>query len=366
MTRTPLDEDGYDQARIGQWLSGTAQDRGLSRRAVLRTAALGAGVLGLSSLPGAAPATAAEPAAGPILKPLPPDVFTVFGTNAETRWEALRGTGYHVPTEKFFVRNHTSTSVVDRDTWRLRLFGTGLRGAPTREAPIELSYADLCRQPAETCSAFVECAGNGRRFCPEQHGQTVSGTAWRLGAVGVARWRGVRLGTVLRRAGLTRHAVDVPRSRWSSAAGPGPVMMAAVFEHPLRVRYVEADAQGVVFNGWYLTYFDEAMAAFLGSRGLPYPALLAAGVDVQLVRSEIDWTVGLRWPDEVRVAVSTARLGRTSFALDFRTRRAGADEVTCSARAVYVAVATDGSGKRELPPELVTALGPPAPLRPTP
>jgi acyl-CoA thioester hydrolase len=127
---------------------------------------------------------------------------------------------------------------------------------------------------------------------------------------------------------------------------------------------MEVDAQGVVFNSWYLTYFDEAMAAFLEFRGLPYPALLDAGFDVQLVHCEMDWTSGLHWRDEVLVAVSTARLGRTSFALDFETRRD--DEVTCRARTVYVVVATDGSGKRDLPARLVDALGPPAPLRPEP
>jgi acyl-CoA thioester hydrolase len=31
-----------------------------------------------------------------------------------------------------------------------------------------------------------------------------------------------------------------------------------VFEFPIQVRYMEVDAQAVVFNAWYLTYFDEA------------------------------------------------------------------------------------------------------------
>ncbi|MFC8662210.1 acyl-CoA thioesterase [Streptomyces sp. NPDC057199] len=132
--------------------------------------------------------------------------------------------------------------------------------------------------------------------------------------------------------------------------------MAEVFEYPVRVRYMEVDAQGVVFNAWYLTYFDEAMAAFLACRGLPYPALVRAGYDTQLVRSEIDWKVGLHWQEEVVVAVSTARLGRTSFTLDFEIRRDGG-EVTCSARTVYVVVAADGSGKREIPELLAEALG---------
>ena len=133
------------------------------------------------------------------------------------------------------------------------------------------------------------------------------------------------------------------------------------FTHPRQARYVEVDAQGVVFNSWYLAWFDDAMTAFLDHRGLPYKSMLAAGFDVQLVRSEIDWHSGVGFQDEVAVAVATARLGRTSFALDFEVRRDG--EVTCSGRTVYVVVATDGSGKREIPPLIRDALGEPAPLR---
>jgi acyl-CoA thioester hydrolase len=136
-----------------------------------------------------------------------------------------------------------------------------------------------------------------------------------------------------------------------------------VFEHRFTVRYFEVDAQGVVFNGWYLGYFDEALSHFLAARGLPYQVMLDAGYDVQLVRSEIDWRSGLRWPDDARVAVSTARIGRTSFALDFEVRRG--DEVTCTGRTVYVVVATDGSGKREIPDLIRTALGEPLPLLPS-
>jgi acyl-CoA thioester hydrolase len=135
-----------------------------------------------------------------------------------------------------------------------------------------------------------------------------------------------------------------------------------VFTMPVRPRYMEIDAQGVVFNGWYLTWFDEAMAAFLAHRGLPYPAMLAAGFDVQVVRSEIDYRAGVRWQDEVVVAVSTGRIGTTSFALDFEVRRG--EELCCAGRTVYVVVAADFSGKRPIPPIIADALGEPAPLQP--
>ena len=134
-----------------------------------------------------------------------------------------------------------------------------------------------------------------------------------------------------------------------------------MFEFSFRVRYMEVDAQGVVFNAWYLTYFDEAFAAFLADRGYGLEKLIAAGFDVQLAHAELDWKTGLRWQDDAAVAVSPARLGRTSITMDFEVRNGTG--LACSGRIVYVVVATDGSGKREIPPLLAGALGTPAPLR---
>lgn len=183
------DEAAYDRARP-------------NRRTFLRLAALTTTVPLWTR-------TAVAEGAGPIVKPLPADKFVVHGTNAETRWEALAGVGNLVPVDRFFVRNHTQTPLLSADAWRLRLFGTGLRGAPTAESPVEFSYQDLLDLPATTVTARIECAGNGRSLFTTQQNQTVSGTPWLLGAVGVARWRGVSLATLLDRAGLRASAVDL-------------------------------------------------------------------------------------------------------------------------------------------------------------
>ncbi|MER5844986.1 sulfite oxidase [Streptomyces prasinus] len=199
----PPDENAYDRRRLRQWITGDATAGGVSRRRLLT---LLAATTAATALPGAGPARAADPT---IVKPLPPEWFVRRGTNAETRWEALRGTGHHTPNELFFVRNHTATPVLDAHDWRLRLWGSGLRGAPGEDRPLEFGYDDLRALPAVTRTVAVECAGNGRGHYTSQQGETVSGTAWGLGAIGVARWRGVRLADVLRRAGLSSSAVDV-------------------------------------------------------------------------------------------------------------------------------------------------------------
>ncbi len=140
-----------------------------------------------------------------------------------------------------------------------------------------------------------------------------------------------------------------------------PRSRTTVYRH--RVRYFEADQQGVVFNMWYLGYFDEAMTRFLEEGGLPYQRMLDAGFDVQLVRSEIDWRSSLRWPDDVSVEVRVEGTGSTSFTLGFTVRRAGPEggsgEEVAAGRTVYVVVSADGSGKRPIPPDLAAALGTP-------
>jgi acyl-CoA thioester hydrolase len=53
------------------------------------------------------------------------------------------------------------------------------------------------------------------------------------------------------------------------------------------------------------------------------------------------------WGDRVFVDVTLARLGRTSFTLQFGVRVD--DRVAATGSTVYVMVATDGSGKQEIP-----------------
>src|SRR5438270_1940942 len=185
-------EAAYDATRLGQWLTGHARGDGMDRRDIRRL--FGPGSVAASD---------------PIVKALPPDEFHVYESNAEMRWEVMRDQGYVVPNANFFVRNHTSTPLIDARTWTLNVFGTGLRGQVTKDAPVRFSYQDLLDMSARTVVSFIECAGNGRGFFTSQQGETVTGTPWKLGAIGVAAWRGVPLSVVLERSGVTPAAVDV-------------------------------------------------------------------------------------------------------------------------------------------------------------
>jgi DMSO/TMAO reductase YedYZ molybdopterin-dependent catalytic subunit len=205
-------ESVYFEDRAERLLRELQEAHGVSRRRLLQLAAAGLPLLaGLGRR--AAPAraqTIPAAAASPIVKPLPPEWFVNFGSNAEMRWDAAGELGDTIPNERFFVRNHTSTAPIDAPSWRLRVFGSGLRGGCDDPGhAVQFSLDDLRRLPSRTRTAFIECAGNGRSYFASQQATPAAGTQWHLGAIGVARWRGVPLAEVLDRASIRRGAVDI-------------------------------------------------------------------------------------------------------------------------------------------------------------
>src|SRR6478735_4960520 len=180
--------------------------RATSRRTMLRSAAVIGGALATHALAPLGRAVAGAPA---ILKPLPPDQFVDYGSNAEMRWDSVDPRQYLTPQSRLFVRNHTQTPTIDATTYSLAVYGDGLRRSRTADAPIRLTLRDLQRLPRTTLVTTHECTGNGRSFFATQQGTPAAGTAWTLGAVGAVRWEGVRLRDVLRLVGLDPAAVSI-------------------------------------------------------------------------------------------------------------------------------------------------------------
>lgn len=95
------------------------------------------------------------------------------------------------PNDLFYVRSHFYTPTIDASAWTLEIDGEV-------DKPLKLTLADLRRMPSATAVVTLECAGNGRAF----YNPPVAGVQWEKGAVGTARWTGVRLRDVLQAAGV--------------------------------------------------------------------------------------------------------------------------------------------------------------------
>jgi sulfite oxidase len=101
------------------------------------------------------------------------------------------------PFGSFFIRNNGSLPEIEPNGWTLAVDGEV-------ERELIFTVAELSEKfERVTITAVLECAGNGRAGFAER----TYGVKWRFGAVGCARWTGVRLADVLRAAGVKRSAV---------------------------------------------------------------------------------------------------------------------------------------------------------------
>jgi len=105
------------------------------------------------------------------------------------------------PTKHFYVRNHAPVPAIDADAFMLKVEGL-------IHKPLQLSLEQLKKRfKAVTVVATMTCAGN-RRY-EHSNVKQVKGVQWQEGAIGNARWGGVRLSEVLKAAGLKPEAKHV-------------------------------------------------------------------------------------------------------------------------------------------------------------
>ena len=115
----------------------------------------------------------------------------------------------YTPNNVFFVRWHLSglPDAVDPDTFRLRIGGNVSK-------EVALSLNDLKTKFAPyTITALCQCSGNSRSFFDPR----VPGGQWKNGAMGNAKWTGVKLKDILEYAGekpgskeVSFNGLDVP------------------------------------------------------------------------------------------------------------------------------------------------------------
>ncbi len=168
----------------------------------------------------------------------------------------------YTPNNVFFVRWHLSglPAAIKEDTFRLRVKGNVAKD-------LELSMNDLkTRFTPYTISALCQCSGNSRSFFDPR----VPGGQWKNGAMGNAKWTGVKLKDILALAGakpdskeVSFNGLDVPpsatiadfvKSLEYNHANDGEVMVAYEMNgEPLSL--LNGFPLKLVVPGWYATYW---------------------------------------------------------------------------------------------------------------
>jgi acyl-CoA thioester hydrolase len=120
------------------------------------------------------------------------------------------------------------------------------------------------------------------------------------------------------------------------------------FFFPFRVRYAETDAQGIVFYGNYLIYFDTAIYEYF--RSLPFDFMehvRHTGSDFHTVHVSVNFHSPARFDNRIDVGVRTCRIGKSSLTFDVAVF--GPDTTDPLVRGQLVWVNTDQAACRAAP-----------------
>jgi len=204
--------------------------------------------------PGERAITAAFPHKGPMIlqRTRPPLLETPF---------EVFDRGVFTPNDEFFVRWHWAAIPEQVDVARFRLAVTGHVATPQ-----SLTLQDLLSLPRVELAAVNQCSGNSRGYFAPR----VPGGEWSNGAMGNAKWMGVRLRDVLDRAGMRAGA---ERVRFAGMDDPvvdtapkfmksldidhvrdGEVMLAYAMNGE-QLPILHGAPLRVVVPGWYSTYW---------------------------------------------------------------------------------------------------------------
>ncbi len=112
------------------------------------------------------------------------------------------------------------------------------------------------------------------------------------------------------------------------------------FSHALRVRWAEADLQGIVFNGHYLTYADVGITEYFRAMGQAYSGETGVqGADFFAVRTLLEYRSPARFDEMLDVHVRIARLGNSSMQFVIGIFRDG--ELLVNGEVTYVHAGAD-------------------------
>ncbi len=128
--------------------------------------------------------------------------------------------------------------------------------------------------------------------------------------------------------------------------------------HPIRARFAETDAMGVVHHSSYLLYLEEARVAWMRERGHSYAELREEGIDFAVIEAFVQYRQPIRFDDLVEVHLGIGKLTRMTMQVGYLLTVDGVPRAT----AVTVHAGVDPTGRPARMPAWVqdfvsTALG---------
>ena len=130
------------------------------------------------------------------------------------------------------------------------------------------------------------------------------------------------------------------------------------FSSEFRVRWMECDAQGIVFNGAYLGYLELSTAEYWRNLGIGIYHLPRSGFfDLAVVKTTIEFRSPALVDEIVRAYVAVTRIGNSSMDMRMELYRPEPEKLLTTIDAVYVGYDAAEGTSRRVPDEFRELVG---------
>ena len=122
------------------------------------------------------------------------------------------------------------------------------------------------------------------------------------------------------------------------------------FSTKVRVRWMECDAQGIVFNGAYMGYLEIAQAEYFRNLGFSIYRIAQNGYfDSAVVKVEMEFKAPARVDQMLELFARVERIGNTSITLLVEIYGEDSDRLLTSMKSVYVGFYAESGTTRPVP-----------------
>lgn len=125
-----------------------------------------------------------------------------------------------------------------------------------------------------------------------------------------------------------------------------------------KIRYSDCDPQGIVFNGNYARYWDDALTDWFEDAGFGGEALGGIGSDVVTARLEMDFKESASLGDVLETSIEVESFGNTSMTTHIETKRMSDGVIVVAGTAVYVFVDPESFRPIPVPDAVRIEMGP--------
>ena len=118
----------------------------------------------------------------------------------------------------------------------------------------------------------------------------------------------------------------------------------------VRVRWMECDAQGIVYNGAYLGYLEIGQAEYYRNLGFAIYIIPQSGYfDFAVVKSTQEFKAPAKVDEIIELHLRVSKIGSTSLTLNLEIYPEGSDRLLTSIETVYVGYDAATESSRPVP-----------------